>query len=124
MSRTAQPEGQLCDGLFGEKFVDGDAQLVAPEAGQLGEQRGRVDFDDEAAAAPADDLAVISKLRSEKLVEGFGVGAASRAASGLTQDVLQELIGSLRFRQVDARFWVERSGESVLEGVTEGIKRR
>jgi hypothetical protein len=91
MARASQSERQLGDRLSGKELVDAEAEFFAAEAREFGEQRRRVDLDDELAGAAADDLAVRRQLFTEQLVERFGVGAPGLARAGLLEDVAQEV---------------------------------
>lgn len=93
MSRAAQPECQLGDGLLRNELVDAKSDLVAAEAGQFREQRCRIDLEHELAGATADHLHVGSLGSREDLVQGFVVAAPLLAASCLAQDVGKKVAG-------------------------------
>ena len=93
MTRAAQPECQLGDGLLRNELVDAKSDLVAAEAGQFREQRCRIDLEHELAGATADHLHVGSLRCREDLVQGFVVAAPLLASSCLTQDVRKKVTG-------------------------------
>jgi hypothetical protein len=113
MARASQSKRQLGDRLSGKELVDAEAEFFAAEAREFGEQRRRVDLDDELAGAAADDLAVRGEAFTEQLVERFGVGSSGLARARLPEDVSEEVAGWLRFGHVGAR-----SGQAPLMGMT------
>ena len=89
--------------MFRNELVDREAQLLATEAGELGEQRRGVDLEHEAPPGAADDLAVWAQRRAQQAVERVVVGAAMLLLAGLPQDVAQEVTDGSGFGHLDRR---------------------
>ena len=100
MTRSPQPECQLGDRLFRKVFVHREPQFFAAEAGQLGEQRGGIDFDHELAGTEGHHLAMLALVFGKDLVEGLAKPVALPTLTGFGQDRLEEVTSSFGFGQV------------------------
>lgn len=74
-------------------------EFLPTEPGELGKQRGRVDFDDQSTVTETDDLAVLAFGFGQHLIERLVEAATLSPLPGLDKDAAQQVRCFFRFGQ-------------------------